>query len=242
MTENVIILGAGLPDGIGGALARRFAREGLHVVVGGRTLEKVTRTADAIRRAGGSAEPVAVDVTSERSVDGAFSALADRGQAIAAVIYNAGNNRPIPFDELTPDQFEDFWRVGCFGGFLTARRALPLLARQGRGSMLFTGASASLRGKPLFAHFAVAKAGLRSLAQALARDYGPRGVHVAHVVIDGAVNGDRLKRRFPEHLEQLGEDGSLEPDAIAEAFWWLHSQTRSAWTHELDLRPFRENW
>lgn len=242
MTENVIILGAGQPDGIGGALARRFALEGLHVVVGGRTLEKVTRTADDIRRAGGSVEPVAVDVTSERAVDAVFGAIEDRGQPIAAVIYNAGNNRPIPFDELTPDQFENFWRVGCFGGFLTARRALPLLERQGRGSMLFTGASASLRGKPLFAHFAVAKAGLRSLAQALARDYGPRGVHVAHVVIDGAVNGDRLKRQFPAHLEQLGEDGSLDPDAVAEAFWWLHSQPRSAWTHELDLRPFRENW
>lgn len=242
MAENVFIVGAGLPDGVGGALARRFARAGLHVVVGGRTFDKVSETAGDICRGGGSAEPLAVDVTSARELDAAFEELARRDEPLAAVIYNAGNNKPIAFGELTAAQFEDFWRVGCFGGFLTAQRALPILEQQGRGTLLFTGASASLRGKPLFAHFAVAKAGLRSLAQALAREYGPKGVHVGHIVIDGAVNGDRLRRQLPAYLEQLGDDGTLDPDAIAEAFWWLHTQPRSAWTHELDLRPFRENW
>ena len=183
-----------------------------------------------------------VDVTSESDLDQAFGYLSDRGEPVASVVYNAGNNAVIPFEKLTPELFEQFWRVCTFGGFLAARRAMPLLAAQGSGSMLFTGASASVRGKPNFAHFASAKAGLRNLAQALAREYGPQGVHVGHVVIDGGVNGQRLKNGFPEWLDQLGEDGSLSPDAIADAFWYLHNQQRSSWTFELDLRPFKETW
>ena len=116
------------------------------------------------------------------------------------------------------------------------------MAAAGGGSMLFTGASASMRGRPNFAHFASSKAGLRMLAQALAREYGPKGVHVAHVVVDGVIDGEIVRTRFGEYLDKLGEDGSLSPDAIAEAFWFLHSQPRSAWTHELDLRPFCETW
>jgi NAD(P)-dependent dehydrogenase (short-subunit alcohol dehydrogenase family) len=242
MSDSVLILGAGSPDGVGGALARRFARDGLHVVVSGRTLEKVEATAAQIRDQGLDAVALQVDVTSESDLDRAFAYLSDRGEPVAAVIYNAGNNAVIPFEKLTPDLFEQFWRVCTFGGFLTAQRAMPLLAAQGRGSMLFTGASASVRGRPNFAHFASAKAGLRNLAQALAREYGPKGVHVGHVVIDGGVNGERLKQVFPEWLDQLGDDGSLSPDAIADAFWHLHSQQRCAWTFELDLRPFKESW
>ena len=242
MSDSVLILGAGLPDGVGGALARRFAREGLHVVVSGRTLEKVEETAAQIRKQGHAAEAMAVDVTSEQDIDAAFMHIAKRAAPVAAVIYNAGNNAVIPFEELTPDQFETFWRLGAYGGYLAARRAMPLMAGQGSGSMLSTGASASLRGRPNFAHFASAKAALRSLAQSLAKEYGPKGVHVAHVVIDGGVNGDRLKKVFPQWLDALGEDGSLAPDAIADAFWHIHSQHRSAWTFELDVRPFAETW
>jgi NAD(P)-dependent dehydrogenase (short-subunit alcohol dehydrogenase family) len=210
--------------------------------VSGRSLDKVEQTASQIRNRGHHAEAMVVDVTSEHDIDAAFTHLATRGEPVAAVIYNAGNNAIIPFEELTPAQFEKFWRLGAYGGYLAARRAMPLLASQGCGSMLFTGASASLRGRPNFAHFASAKAALRSLAQSLAKDYGPRGVHIAHVIIDGGVNGDRLKSVFPQWLDELGDDGSLEPDAIAEAFWHIHSQPRSAWTFELDLRPYKENW
>ena len=241
MTETVVILGAGAPNGLGGALARRFGREGPHVIVSGRTLEKVETVAEQVRGAGGSAEAVAVDVTSEADQDRLF-ALASAKGPVAAVLFNAGNNAMIPFETLTAEQFEDFWRVGCFGGFLTAKRAAPLLAAQGRGSLIFTGASGSLRGKPLFAHFASAKAALRNLAQALAREYGPKGVHVAHVIIDGVVDGDRARAGFKDYLDSLGAEGALDPDAVAESFWAVHSQNRSAWTHELDLRPFKENW
>ncbi|MEH6702579.1 SDR family NAD(P)-dependent oxidoreductase [Parasphingorhabdus flavimaris] len=242
MQDKVIILGAGLPEGVGGALARRFAREDLHVFVSGRTLEKVEQTAAQITASGGSAEAIEADVTSEDDLDALFSKAGEREGALAAVIYNAGNNMPIPFADLSPEQFEFYWRVGCYGGFLTAKRAMPILEAQGEGSMLFTGASASLRGKPMFGHFAAAKAALRNLAQSLAREYGPKGVHVAHIIIDGVVNGDRAQTNFGDYLDNLGPDGALDPDAIADAYWTIHAQQRSAWTHELDLRPFSETW
>ncbi|MEM9724162.1 MAG: SDR family NAD(P)-dependent oxidoreductase [Pseudomonadota bacterium] len=241
MTQTVIVLGAGASDGVGGALARRFAAEGRHVIVGGRTEAKVAAIASEIAAAGGSAEGIRVDVTAPADQDAVFALAAQRG-SLDAVLYNAGSNAIIPFEDLTEAQFESFWRVGPLGAFHTAKRAMPILARQGSGSMLFTGASASLRGKPNFAHFAASKAGLRMLAQSLAREYGPKGVHVGHVIIDGIVDGDMVRSRFGEYLDALGEDGALAPAAIAEAFWMLHAQPRTAWTQELDLRPFKENW
>ncbi len=242
MVDTVVIAGAGTPEGVGGAVARKFAEHGMHVVVSGRTLEKVEQTAQQIVAGGCSAEGLAADVTSAADQDRLFARVDELGEPVAAVVFNAGSNMPIPFEELTAEQFEEYWRIGCFGAFLTAQRALPRLAAQGRGTMLFTGASASMRGRPMFGHFAASKAALRNLAQALAREYGPKGVHVAHVVIDGVINGDIVRGRFGEYLDSLGEDGALEPDAIAESFWMLHVQHRSAWTQELDLRPFKENW
>lgn len=241
MTETAVILGAGSSQGVGGALAHRFAKEGLHVVISGRSEDKVEAVAEEVRAAGGSAEGKKADLTSETDLDALFGHAAKKG-TIAAVLYNAGSNAIIPFEQLTPDLAERFWRVGCFGAFLTAKRAVPLLKKQGRGSLFFTGASASMRGKPNFAHFASMKAGLRMLAQSLAREYGPDGVHVAHFIIDGVIDGEMVHSRFGEYLESLGEDGSLSPDAIADTYWHVHNQPRSAWTHEMDLRPFKENW
>jgi NAD(P)-dependent dehydrogenase (short-subunit alcohol dehydrogenase family) len=241
MAKAAIVLGVGAEQGLGGALCRRFAREGLHIVVAGRTIEKLEAVVATITKAGGSAETCQTDVTSGDDVARLFD-QADGQHMIEAVLYNAGNNAIIPFADLTPETFENFWRVCCLGGMLTAQSAMPILADQGHGSMLFTGASGSLRGKAHFAHFASAKAGLRMLAQSLAREYGPQGVHVAHVIVDGVINGEMVRQRFGEYLDNLGPDGSLEPDAIADAFWAIHSQHRSAWTHELEVRPFKENW
>ena len=240
--DTVLVVGAGAISGIGGAIARLFASRGYHVVVAGRTRSKLNDIVDCISSEGGSAEAVVADVTSQDDQAILFEVVADSGHPLAGVVYNAGSNFPIKFSELTPSQFDEFWRIGCYGAFLTARLALPVLSNQGRGSLFFTGASASLRGRPHFAHFAVAKAGLRNLAQALAREYGPQGVHVAHVIIDGVVNGDIVRGRFADYLESLGDDGALDPEAIAEAFWALHIQPASAWTHELDLRPYKEAW
>jgi NAD(P)-dependent dehydrogenase (short-subunit alcohol dehydrogenase family) len=212
------------------------------MLVTGRTLEKVEETRAAIVAQGGTADAMACDVTSQQDIDAVFDALAAKDMPVASVIYNAGNNAPIAFEALTAAQFEAYWRVCCLGGFLAAQRAMPLMAGQGSGTMLFTGASASLRGKPGFAHFSAAKGALRNLVQALAREYGPKGVHVAHLIVDGVVNGDQVSSRFGGYLEKLGEDGALDPSAIAEAFWMVHNQPRSAWTQELDLRPFKEAW
>jgi NAD(P)-dependent dehydrogenase (short-subunit alcohol dehydrogenase family) len=242
LADTVVVLGAGDPNGVGGAVAMKFAAEGLHVLVCGRTLSKVEETAHLIRETGAAADALACDVTSQKDLDAVFEQVQKRGQPLAAVIFNAGNNAPISFDDITAEQFEDFWRVCCLGGFLAAKQAMPMLARQGHGSMLFTGASASLRGKPQFGHFAAAKGALRNLTQSLAREYGPKGVHIAHLIIDGVVNGDRISSRYGDYLKTLGEDGSLNPAAIADAFWAVHKQHRSAWTQELDLRPFKEAW
>ena len=241
MSGTVIVLGAGASQGVGGALSRRFAAGGHHIIACGRTEERVQALAADIRDGGGSAEGFAADVTSEESLDGLFAHAKEKGP-LSAVLYNAGNNAVIPFEKLEPKLVEQMWRVGCFGAFLTARRALPILAEQGEGSLFFTGASGSLRGRPNFAHFASMKAGLRMLAQSLAREYGPKGVHVAHFIIDGIIDGDMVRSRLSEYVESLGEDGCLAPDAIAEAYWSVHSQPRSAWTHEMDLRPFSEKW
>lgn len=241
MAGTVVVIGAGASKGVGGALARRFSSEGHHVIIGGRTLEKVETLAAEIKAAGGSAEGVRIDVTSEADQDALFAHTASQGE-IAAILYNAGNNAIIPFEQLDAETFEAFWRVGCFGGFLTAKRAVPLLSEQGHGSLFFTGASGSLRGKSNFAHFASMKAGLRMLSQSLAREFGPKGIHVAHFIIDGVIDGEMVRSRFGDYLDQLGEDGGLSPDAIADAYWYVHNQPRSAWTQELDLRPYKEHW
>jgi NAD(P)-dependent dehydrogenase (short-subunit alcohol dehydrogenase family) len=141
---------------------------------------------------------------------------------------------------MTTEAFEDFWRVGCFAGFLVGREAARRLVPLGRGTLIFTGASGSLRGKPGYAQFAAAKAGLRMIAQSMAREFGPQGLHIAHVVIDGGINGERLLSRVPDLAQQRGEDGLLSIDAIAETYWQIHRQPRSAWALEVDLRPYRE--
>ena len=200
---------------------------------------------DGIRATGGSAQAVVTDTTSEADVERLFDLAMAPGagrEPADLVVFNAGNNQVIDFRTLTAAQFESFWRVGCFGGFLVGREAARRLAPLGRGTVIFTGASGSLRGKPGFAHFAAAKAGLRMISQSMAREYGPKGIHVAHVVVDGGIDGDRLRGAIPAMVERLGPEGLLGPEAIVENYWMLHKQPRSAWTQELDVRPFKENW
>ena len=242
-TPRAIVLGVGAELGLGAAACRRFAAEGYHVLIAGRTAAKIEQVVATIRARGGSAEAFVTDVTQEHEVIRLF----DRGMAPVdglepadVVVFNAGNNQPIDFRELSAAAFEDFWRIGCYAGFLAGREAARRFVPLGRGTVIFTGASGSLRGKPGFAHFAAAKAGLRMIAQSMAREYGPLGIHVAHVVIDGGINGERLRTRWPDRVKASGEDGLLGVDAIAETYWHLHRQHPTAWAQEIDLRPYKE--
>lgn len=241
MNKQAVVIGVGASNGLGAAVARRFATGGLEVTVSGRTKEKLDLIVGEINAAGGVAHAVTADATQEADLTHLFETVSAKGE-IAATVYNAGNNAIIPFEDLTPEVFESFWRLGCFGGFLTAKAVVPIMQEQGYGSLIYTGASGSMRGRPNFAHFASAKAGLRMLAQSLARTYGPDNIHVAHVIVDGVINGERVRALAPQYIEQLGESGSINPDEMAEAFWQVHVQPKSAWTHELDVRPFKEKW
>ncbi|AUT72921.1 SDR family NAD(P)-dependent oxidoreductase [Paraburkholderia hospita] len=241
--NSALVIGVGAELGLGAALCRKIAANGYHVYVAGRTQAKLDIVTNGIASGGGSAESFAMDGTSEADIMRLFDRAMSPPDAIdvpSLVIYNVGNNRHVPFRDLTEAQMQDFLRSGPVGGFLVGREAARRLAPLGRGTMIFTGASASLRGKPGFAHFAAAKAGLRMVAQSMAREFGPLGLHVAHVVIDGGIDGERLHVSRPQAAAERGENGLLNVDAIAEAYWQLHLQHPSAWTHEIDLRPFKE--
>jgi NAD(P)-dependent dehydrogenase (short-subunit alcohol dehydrogenase family) len=242
MARTAIVIGVGASAGLGAALARRFAREGLHVFVGARNRERIETLAAELRGAGLAASAVAMDATKPEDVLRLFDAAGAVAEAPELVAYNAGNAHMSPLLEIGDAAFESVWRLACFGGFLTGREAARRMLPRGSGTILFTGATASLRARPPFTAFASAKAALRAVAHGMARELGPRGLHVAHVVIDGAIDGDQLNRRLPQLKERLGPDGMLAPDAIAEAYWQLHLQPRSAWTLELDLRPYRESF
>jgi NAD(P)-dependent dehydrogenase (short-subunit alcohol dehydrogenase family) len=238
---GAIVVGVGAEAGLGAALSRRFARGGLHVLVVGRTGPRLNSVVESIHRTGGSASVFVADTTREADVLRMFDAAErDLGGTPDVVAYNAGNNRFADFRKTEVSLFEDMWRVGCLGGFLVGREAARRMAPSGKGTVLFTGASGSLRGRPGFAHFAAAKAGLRMIAQAMAREFSPQGIHVAHVIIDGGIDGERLRTAVPDYVQGKGDNGLLDIDAIAEAYWQIHTQHPSAWTHEIDLRPYKE--
>lgn len=237
-----VVLGVGAGEGLGASLCRCAAKAGYFVVVVGQTPSKVDAIVAGLAAEGGRAEAQVVDVTDEAQVVNLFTQVDAMDGALDFVAYNVGN--AFVHDSLTmsAEFFERAWRVCCLGGFLAGREAGRRLATRGQGSLIFTGATASIRSRPPYMAFASGKAGLRSVAFALARELGPRGVHVAHVVIDGAIDGERINSRVPELKAKLGDDGMLSPDAIAESYWQLHKQHPTAWTFELDLRPAKEGF
>ncbi len=239
MTGSVLIVGVGSSYGLGAAIARRFAREGHPVLIAGRNAEKLEATRADLARSGAT---IAAEVGDGSVAADAqrFAAAAEALAPLAVVVHNAGSNRPAPFLQVSEERFEGHWREHALGGFQTAQAAIPRLLANGGGTLIFTGASGSLRGKANFAPFAAAKAALRGLAQSLAREFGPQGIHVGHVVVDGGIEGERLLTLRPQLKEERGPDGMLNIDAIADSYWYLHRQHRSAWTLELDLRPWAE--
>jgi NAD(P)-dependent dehydrogenase (short-subunit alcohol dehydrogenase family) len=243
MADGALIFGVGAQAGLGGALCRRFAREGMAVFPVGRTAASVEAVAAAVRKTGGAATAIAADCTRADDVARAFDAVAKETAAPPRlVVYNAGNMAAGALADMDESVFEGTWRVCAFGAFLCGREAVRRMAPAGAGSLIYTGATASVRARPPFTAFASAKAAERALAQGLARELGPRGVHVAHVIVDGVIDGDQVNLRIPQLKEKLGADGMLSVDALADAYWMLHAQPRSAWTFELDLRPYKESF
>jgi NAD(P)-dependent dehydrogenase (short-subunit alcohol dehydrogenase family) len=237
-----LVLGVGPLQGLGAALARRFAAEGLQVFIAGRSSAKLALVADSIAESGGAVYPVTADATVEADVRRLFETAAADGRVLEIAAYNVDSNIPAPLLDTDVDTFSLLWRQNCLGAFLFGREAVRHMLPQQRGTLFFTGATGSLRAKPPFTAFAAAKAGVRALAQGMAREFGPQGIHVVHAVIDGVIDGDRARGQFPEFVAAKGQDGLLQPEAIAETYWQLHRQHPSAWTHEIDLRPFKESF
>ncbi len=239
-TQVAVVLGVGPKNGLGAALCRRMSQEGLHVLVSGRTESSLSVVVEEVQSLGGDASFYVADATSEQDIERLFEEARSLG-TISVSIYNAGNNFPGTIIDMDADYFESTWRVCCFGGFLFGREAVRSMQASG-GTLIFTGASASLRGRANFGAFNSAKGALRNLAQAMAKEYAEQGVHVGHVVIDGPINGDKITEGFPAYAERLGEGGMINLEQIAESFAYLYRQPPTAWTFELDLRTSQERW
>lgn len=238
--KAALVIGVG--DALGSAIARRFAREGFIACVARRHGEKLTPLVEAIRAAGGEAIPFGVDARKEEAIAALVERIEGEIAPIEVAVFNIGANVRFSILETTSRVYFKVWEMGCFAGFLMGREVARRMLPRGRGTILFTGATASVRGSSGFSAFAGAKHALRALAQSMARELGPKGIHVAHVVIDGAIDTDFIRDNFPERYALKERDGILAPDAIAENYWQLHRQERSAWTQELDLRPWIEAW
>jgi short-subunit dehydrogenase len=235
-----LIVGAG--DATGGAIAKRFAREGYVACATRRSADKLQPLVDEIRAAGHAAQGFAADARKEEDVIALVENIEANVGPIEVMVFNIGANVPSSILEETARKYFKIWEMACFSGFLVGREVARRMVTRGRGTMIFTGATAGMRGAANFAAFAGAKHALRALAQSMARELGPKGVHVAHVVVDGAIDTEFIRSNFPERYALKDEDGILNPEHIADNYWHLHSQPRDAWTHELDLRPWIERW
>lgn len=240
--ENQVALVVGAGDSTGSAIAARFAKEGYIACLTRRSADKLQPAIDAIREAGGQAYGFGSDARKEEEVVALIDRIEKEHGPIEVLVFNIGANVPCSILEETARKYFKIWEMACLSGFLNAREVAKRMVERGHGTILFTGATAGLRGSANFAAFAGAKHALRALAQSMARELGPRNIHVAHVVVDGAIDTEFIRTSFPERYALKDEDGILNPDHIADNYWHLHQQPRDAWTFELDLRPYMERW
>lgn len=234
----VLVVGAG--EATGGAIARRFAREGYIAICTRREAASLQPLLETIRADGGEAHGFGADARVEEDVINLFNTIEEKLAPLDVVVFNIGANVNFPIRETTARVYRKVWEMAAFAGFLVGREAARAMVPRGRGTIIFTGATASIRGREGFAAFAGAKFALRALAQSMARELGPQGIHVAHTIIDGAIDTEWIAKNFPQRHALKEQDGILNPDHIADAYWMLHVQPRDAWTHELDLRPWME--
>jgi NAD(P)-dependent dehydrogenase (short-subunit alcohol dehydrogenase family) len=236
--RSILVVGAG--DATGGAIARRFAREGLVAVCTRRELAHLEPLLQKIRSDGGEAHGFGSDARVEEEVVKLFETIERDIAPLEVLVFNIGANVNFPIRETTERVYRKVWEMAALAGFLAGREAARVMVPRGRGTIIFTGATASIRGREGFSAFAGAKFALRALAQSMARELGPQGIHVAHTIIDGAIDTEWIAKNFPQRHALKDQDGILNPEHIADAYWMLHSQPRDAWTHELDLRPWIE--
>lgn len=238
--KAILVIGAG--DATGGAIARRFAREGYVACVTRRTADKLEPLVEQIRAEGGQAHGFGSDARKEDDMVALVEQIEREIAPIEVAVFNIGANVRFGITETTTRVYTKVWEMACLGGFLMGREVAKAMLPRGRGTIIFTGATASVRGSAGFAAFAGAKHGLRALAQSMARELWPRGIHVAHTVIDGAIDTEFIRSNFPERYALKDQQGILSPEHIADAYWQIHQQPRDAWTHETELRPWIESW
>jgi len=237
--KKAVVLGVGAENGLGAQLARRFSENGMYVYLAGRTKKKLEIVSDKIKNHDGQSESIVCDATNEDHVIQLFDSVGDN---IDLAIYNVGNNTPGRICDMEASYFEKSWRVGCYGGFLFSREAVRRMLPNKRGTILFTGASASWRGRKNYGAFNSAKGGLRNLAQAMAKEYAAEGIHIGHVVVDGIIDGDRIRQNRPELFNSLNHDQMLDIDLIVDGFEYLYNQSARGWSFEIDIRPSLESW
>lgn len=238
--QVALVIGAG--DATGGAIAKKFASEGFIACAARRSADKLEPLIAEIRSSGGEAHGFACDARKEEEVVKLVDEIERDIAPIEVMVFNIGANVPCSILEETARKYFKIWEMACFSAFLVGREVAKRMVERGRGTIIFTGATAGMRGSANFAAFAGAKHALRALAQSMARELGPRNIHVAHVVVDGAIDTEFIRTNFPDRYALKSEDGILNPDHIAANYWHLHTQNRDAWTHELDLRPWMERW
>lgn len=238
--KAILVIGAG--DATGGAIARRFAREGYIACVTRRSEDKLKPLVEQIQTEGGQAYGFASDARKEEDMVALVQKIEAEIAPIEVAVFNIGANVRFPITETTARVYFKVWEMACFGGFLMGREAAKVMLPRGRGTIIFTGATASLRGREGFAAFAGAKHALRALAQSMARELWPKGIHVAHPIIDGAIDTEFIRSNFPERYATKEQGGIVNPERIADLYWQLHMQPRDAWTHELEIRPWLESW
>ena len=242
MSEARAVLVVGAGDATGGAIARRFAREGYVACVTRRDAARLEPLLERIRAEGGIAHGFGSDARREQAMVELVERIERDVAPIEVAVFNIGANVRHGITETTSRVYFKVWEMACFGGFLMGREVARRMLPRGRGTILFTGATASLRGREGYAAFAGAKAALRALAQSMARELWPQGIHVAHVVVDGAIDTEFIRSNFPERYAAKARAGILDPEHIADAYWAIHAQPRDAWTHETELRPWIETW
>jgi NAD(P)-dependent dehydrogenase (short-subunit alcohol dehydrogenase family) len=238
--KKALVIGVGPLNGLGGQLCRKIANNNFEVFVAGRTRLSLDNVVNTILNDGNKATPLVVDATDENQIKNMIKEI---GPGLDFAVYNVGNSRPGKIVEMDANYFRESWESGCFGGFLFAKEVIKkFLIEKTAGTLIFTGASASLRGKSNFGAFNSAKGALRNLAQALAKEYAENSIHISHVIVDGGLAGERIKQRLSDFEERVKEGKLINIENVTDAYMFLYNQSKDAWTFELDVRTSQENW